>query len=74
MDYEMPVCNGIEATEKLVKRMKCDDLPVIPIVALTAYLDEKKKCMEVGMKGFLSKPATTFTIREVLTSLSNGEL
>jgi len=41
MDYEMPVMNGLKATEILTKKMKEGHFKHVPIVALTAYEDEK---------------------------------
>ena len=52
MDLEMPVMNGIKATINLRRMMTSGEIPEIPIVALTAYLDEKENCLKVGMKDF----------------------
>ena len=52
MDIEMPVMNGIDATKKIKKLMADQVIPNIPIVALTAYLDEKDKCLRSGMSDF----------------------
>lgn len=52
MDIEMPVMNGIKATKKLKELMSKNKIPQIPIVALTAYLDEKEKCLNCGMIEF----------------------
>lgn len=41
MDYEMPVMNGLKAAKILTKKMKEGSLKRVPIVALTAYEDEK---------------------------------
>eukprot|EP00347_Sterkiella_histriomuscorum_P015242 403357770 len=56
MDLEMPVMDGITATMRLKRLMSQTTengrIPEIPIVALTAYLDEKDNCIRAGMKGF----------------------
>ena len=53
MDYEMPILNGLEAARILCSQMNKGELKKkIPIVALTAYNDEKQKCLSVGMKRF----------------------
>ena len=52
MDIEMPIMNGIKATKRLNRLMNQNKIPDIPIVALSAYLDEKEKCEEVGMFEF----------------------
>lgn len=59
MDCQMPVMNGFEATRMIRKEeiLSANDMP-IPIVALTAnvMVQDKKRCLEVGMNDFLSKP------------------
>lgn len=32
--------------------MKSGEIPYIPIIALTAYIDEKEKCFKIGMSDF----------------------
>ncbi|HLW18889.1 MAG TPA: response regulator, partial [Cyclobacteriaceae bacterium] len=53
MDLQIPILNGFEAAEQIKKTH-----PKIPIIALTASLDEVEFC-ESGrsiMQGFLIKP------------------
>eukprot|EP00347_Sterkiella_histriomuscorum_P008941 403343151 len=68
MDLEMPVMNGIRATIKLKKMMSTGEggIPEIPIVALTAYIDEKDNCIKAGMKDFLTKPTSKAQLKELL--------
>ena len=53
MDVMMPVMDGLEATYKLR-----DEGNKTPIVAMTAnaFEEDKRKCLNAGMDGFLSKP------------------
>ncbi len=53
LDVQMPVMDGVEAARRIREYNS-----KVPIVALTAHaLDEdRKKCMDAGMVGFLSKP------------------
>jgi len=53
MDIQMPVMNGYEATKIIRKRGN-----TIQIIALTANAikGENKKCFEVGMNDYISKP------------------
>ena len=38
-------------------------------MALTAYSDEKKACLQAGMKKFLTKPASVEALTEVFEDL-----
>jgi len=55
MDLQMPIMDGFTAT-KTIKSNK--DYLELPIVAMTADVMEgvKEKCLEIGMKDFVSKP------------------
>ena len=48
--------------------MKDDILPLIPIVAVTAYTDEdtREKCFLVGMDDYISKPIFLEELKECL--------
>lgn len=52
MDIQMPVMNGIEATEKIRENSP------VPIIALTANStkQEQQKCMKAGANEYLTKP------------------
>ena len=70
MDCQMPEMDGLEATESIrklgVQITTGDD---IPIVAMTACVvdEEIKRCYEVGMNDYLSKPSTPSEISSVLS-------
>jgi PAS domain S-box-containing protein len=53
MDVQMPVMNGLQATELLLMREA-----ELPIVALTAHAmaEERQRCVDAGMVGHLAKP------------------
>ena len=57
MDVQMPVMNGYEAT-KQIRALDNPALTGITILAMTAnaFDEDKKKALECGMDGFLSKP------------------
>ncbi|MCM8543497.1 MAG: MASE1 domain-containing protein [Lentisphaeraceae bacterium] len=53
MDLHMPQMDGFESTSEILKIM-----PNTPIIALTANTreEDRKKCFEQGMKGYITKP------------------
>ncbi len=53
MDVQMPVMNGLQATQLL--QMEEPDLPVVALTA-HAMADERQRCIEAGMVGHLAKP------------------
>jgi len=64
MDLQMPVMNGVEATQHIRQQLKND----IPILAMTATTTPAKlgEAREAGMNGYLSKP---FRENELLSTL-----
>jgi PAS domain S-box-containing protein len=78
MDMEMPVLNGLKATQK-IRQMEADQKQnvSIPIIFLTAHaLDEhQKQCFDVGGTACLTKPVKyqklIETIREYALSTIN---
>lgn len=65
MDCQMPSLDGFAATRVI----RClDGYSEIPIVALTTESFEgvREKCRQVGMSGFLIKPATACQLRVCL--------
>ena len=69
MDVQMPVMNGYEAT-KCIRKLKDPALANISILAMTAnaFDEDRKKALESGMDGFLSKP---IVIKELVQALKN---
>jgi CheY-like chemotaxis protein len=65
MDVRMPVMDGIETTEAIIK-MNLDPPPVIIAITADATVDNLKKCKKVGMKDFFTKPFDYLKLAEIL--------
>ena len=70
MDVQMPVMNGYEAT-KQIRALDDPALAGITILAMTAnaFDEDRKKALECGMDGFLSKP---IVLEELIGTLQNN--
>lgn len=55
MDVQMPVMNGMEATEEIRKMATKQSLIIIGLSA-NAFEDDQKKALKVGMDDYLTKP------------------
>lgn len=66
MDLQMPNMDGYCATEEILK-----GLPDTTIVAMTANVlpEQKERCFQVGMKGFLGKPFTNSKVVDMIRNL-----
>lgn len=69
MDIQMPVMNGIEATEKAVSKY-----PEIKIVALTMFNDDEyiQSMIDAGVKGFLIKNIQKDILDRALQTIHQG--
>ncbi|GBF23175.1 putative histidine kinase [Candidatus Gastranaerophilus sp. (ex Termes propinquus)] len=58
MDCQMPVVDGYESTKRIRQRERDENLPKIPIIALTAnaMVGDADVCRAAGMSDYLSKP------------------
>ena len=70
MDVQMPVMNGYEAT-KVIRALDNPALAGITILAMTAnaFDEDRKKALEYGMDGFLSKP---IVMEELISTLRDN--
>lgn len=68
MDIQMPLMDGIEATQHIRKVMKNN----VPIIALSAscFEDELKKCLESGMDAYIVKPIDINKLQDIIATLT----
>jgi len=68
MDIQMPVLDGIEATHEILDFEEDEEVPHIPIVALTANAlkGDKERFLKEGMDEYISKPLETSELLYVL--------
>ena len=70
MDAQMPILDGFETTKKIRDQEKKTGRR-IPIIALTARAmnEDKKKCLDVGMDGYVPKPIDRENLYETIETI-----
>jgi CheY-like chemotaxis protein len=68
MDCQMPVLNGLQASQKIRELEQSKMVPRCRIVAMTAnaMMGDREKCISAGMDDFLSKPFKSQDLLEML--------
>ena len=74
MDIQMPVMDGYTATTK-IRELDDKEKGSVPIVAMTAnaFEEDKKKALEVGMNGHLSKPINISKLLEIIQKYTDKD-
>jgi signal transduction histidine kinase/CheY-like chemotaxis protein len=74
MDIQMPVCDGVEATHKILEYEKEKKIKHIPIIALTANASagDKEKYLSEGMDDYLTKPIEVEKLKELIEKYTVG--
>jgi PAS domain S-box-containing protein len=69
MDLQMPVMDGYTATSRI------REVSDVPIFAMSAHVldEERLKCAELGMNGFISKPFKTNDLRRVFHQVTSSK-
>jgi len=65
MDMQMPILDGVDTTRK-IRAMEKGAAGHVPIMAMTAnaFEEDRRKCLEAAMDGFVVKPVSAQSIRE----------
>ena len=68
MDIQMPVMDGIEATHEILDYEEDEEMPHIPIIALTANAlkGDREKYIAEGMDEYITKPIETSELHYIL--------
>lgn len=66
MDIEMPIVDGIEATLRIRGGEAGPGIRNIPIIAMTAHVSARKKCMSVQMDDFVTKPVDFYELNAII--------
>ena len=68
MDCRMPIMDGFDATQRIRLWESQSGRSRLPIVAVTAnaFLDDRERCLAVGMDDFLAKPVSLNDLRDKL--------
>jgi len=72
MDAQMPVLDGFETT-RMIRSNEKGTGQHIPIIALTARAmnEDKQKCLEMGMDGYVPKPIDRLNLYESIENVVN---
>jgi CheY-like chemotaxis protein len=66
MDVQMPVMNGIEATQAIIQKYPESERPYIIAITANAMHGDRERFLEAGMVDYLSKPIRFKDVQEVL--------
>ncbi|MEE3716497.1 PAS domain S-box protein [Tumidithrix elongata RA019] len=67
MDMQMPVMDGLTATEVIREQLKHPSQPWIIAMTANALPEDRQKCMDAGMNDYISKPIRVEEIIRALT-------
>jgi len=66
MDVQMPVMNGLEATQAIIEKYPEDVRPFIIAITANAMPGDRERFIEAGMVDYLSKPIRFKDVQDVL--------
>ena len=70
MDMQMPVMDGVEACE-VIRTLALQHPPKIVALTANAFDEDRQRCLQAGMDGFLAKPVQFAELAQLIESLSS---
>jgi PAS domain S-box-containing protein len=72
MDLSMPGTDGLAATRRIRAEARARGLPRVPIIALTASVDDEARALAAGMDDYLVKPVDVTRLASLCESVAAG--
>lgn len=66
MDVQMPVMDGIEATEKVIETIPLERQPLVIALTANAMVGDRDKCLEAGMVDYMAKPVKINELQKMI--------
>jgi len=72
MDVQMPVMDGLEATQEILEFEEEEEVPHTPIIAVTANVlkGDRERFLGAGMDDYISKPINKEELKRVLDQIA----
>jgi CheY-like chemotaxis protein len=70
MDVQMPVLDGLAATQQIRSGLPADRQPRIAAMTASVLVEDRTACAAAGMDAYLTKPVRAQELAELLTSLT----
>jgi len=75
MDVQMPIMDGIEATQEILEFEEEEEIPHTPIIAVTANVlkGDRERFLGAGMDEYISKPISKDALLQILERVAHGD-
>ncbi|ACM92264.1 sensor histidine kinase/response regulator [Nautilia profundicola AmH] len=75
MDVQMPVMDGLEATQEILEFEQEEEIPHTPIIAVTANVlkGDRERFLGSGMDEYISKPIEKDALLKILERVAHGD-